>query len=322
MPTELKPSNAPLPPGLVETGSQVEPAAVIAFTEGPAADPEGNVLFSDIQNNRILRLSSSGELSVFRENAGRANGNMFDRDGRLVTCEGAEFGPGGGRRLTRTDLETGEVTVLTDRYQGQRYNSPNDLAIDTRGRIFFTDPRYGDQSDREIDVEAVYRLDPSGDVRRIISQPEIHKPNGLAITPDDGTLYIVDSNPKPGGNRKIWAFSLDADGNPVEQRLVYDFGTGRGGDGMRLDVEGNLWIAAGINRFRGRPGETMTVPAGIYIVTPTGDLLGRIPIPEDTITNLTFGPPDRKTLFVTAGKNLYRLPIQVSGYVLEPRAGD
>jgi gluconolactonase len=316
MTDDLKPISAPLPTGLVEAEGQVRPAAVVAFTEGPAVDREGTVYFSDIQNNRILRLSASGELAVFREDAGRANGNMFDPQGRLVTCEGAEFGPGGRRRITRTDLETGDIEVLTERYDGKRYNSPNDLAIDTRGNIYFTDPRYGDQTGREMDVEAIYRLDPAGGVKRILSQPDIQKPNGIAIAPDDRTLYVVDSNPQPGGNRKIWRFTLDPDGNPTDQHLAYDLGTGRGGDGMRLDVEGNLWIAAGINVYRARPGETMTVPAGIYVVSPAGQLLGRIPIPEDTVTNLTFGPPDRKTLYVTAGRNLYRLAVQVSGYVL------
>jgi gluconolactonase len=302
----------------VPAGGRVSPAAVIAFTEGPAVDAAGNVFFSDIQNNRILKLGTGSELTEFRTDAGRANGNLFDREGRLVTCEGAEFGPGGRRRLVRADLRTGELAVLTERFEGKRYNSPNDLAIDTRGNIYFTDPRYGDQGGRELDVEAVYRLDPQGQVRRILSQPEVQKPNGIVVSPDDRRLFVVDSSPLPGGNRKVWGFDLDAGGTPSNQRLVYDFGTGRGGDGMRIDLEGNLWIAAGINVDRGRPGETADVPAGIYVVSPAGKLLGRIPIPEDTVTNLTFGPPDKKTLYVTAGRNLYRLPINVAGYTLVP----
>ncbi len=308
--------DAPLPLGLVEPGSRVTPAAVIAFTEGPAVDPHGNVFFSDIQNNRILKLANTGELTEFRADAGRANGNLFDREGRLLTCEGAEFGPGGRRRLVRTDMSTGEVAVLTERFESKRYNSPNDLAIDPWGNIFFTDSRYGDQAGREMDVEAVYRLDTAGQVRRILSQPEIQKPNGIAVTADGRGLYIVDSNPQVGGNRKIWCFDLSSDGTPSAQRLVHDFGKGRGGDGMRLDVKGNLWIAAGINVDRGRPGETLEVPAGIYVVKPEGRLLGRVPIPEDTVTNLTFGPPDRRTLYVTAGRNLYRIPIGVSGFAV------
>ncbi len=312
----LRPCDASLPAGLVEASSRVSPAAVIAFTEGPAVDLHGNVYFSDIQNNRILRLSAAGELTDFRVDAGRANGNLFDREGRLLTCEGGEFGPGGRRRLVRTDLRTGEITVLTERFEGQRYNSPNDLAIDPWGNIFFTDPRYGDQGGREMSVEGIYRIDTQNHVRRILSQPEIQKPNGIAVTPDGCGLYVVDSNPQVGGNRKIWRFDLSPDGTPSGQRLVYDFGQGRGGDGMRLDVEGNLWIAAGINVPRGRPGETLDVTAGIYVVSAVGSLLGRIPIPEDLVTNLTFGPPDRRTLYVTAGRNLYRMPIRVSGFAV------
>ncbi len=311
-----QPAHAPLPADLVDQGSHVVPACIAAFTEGPAVDPDGNVFFSDIHNNRILRLSAGGELTTFRESSGRANGNMFDHEGRLVTCEGAEFGPGGGRRLTRTNLSDGSIEVLTDRYEGKRYNSPNDVCIDTRGNIYFTDPRYGDQSGREMDVEGVYRVDTRGEVRRVLGKEDVQKPNGLAITPDDGTLYVVDSNPEAGGHRRIWAFTVDAsDGSLADRRLVYDFAPGRGGDGMRLDTTGNLWIAAGINAARG-PGENLDVPAGVYIVSPEGTLLGRIPIPEDLVTNLTFGPPDAKTLYVTAGKNLYTMRIEQSGYVL------
>ena len=318
MTQHLTPSTAPVPPGLVQPDNSVTLSAVLSLTEGPAVDREGNVYFSDIPRSRIMKLSASGELGVFRENSGQANGNMFDRNGRLVTCEGEEFGPGGGRRVVRTDVETGEITVLTDRFEGRRYNSPNDLCIDTRGIIYFTDPRYADQTGREMDVEAVYRIDTDGGVKRILSQPEIQKPNGIAITPDDKTLYIVDSNGTvAGGNQKIWAFTLDDDGKPSDRRLVYDFAPGRGGDGIRLDRTGNLWIAAGVNAKReGRPGETLDVPTGVYVVTPNGELLGRIPIPEDILTNLTFGPPDDKTLYVTSGRNLYRIPLEVSGYVL------
>lgn len=311
----LNPIDAPLPAGMVEPDAYVTPAAIIAFTEGPAVDRDGTVYFSDMRNDRIMKLSPAGELSVFRSPAGRANGNLFDREGRLVTCEGSEFGPGGGRRLTRTDLRTGTVEVLTDRYEGQRYNSPNDLAIDTRGNIYFTDPRYSDSAGHDQDAEAVYRLDTNGTVTRIISQPAIEKPNGIAITPDDRTLYLVDSNPVRGGNKKIWGFDLGAAGRVSNQRLVYDFAPGRGGDGLRVDRQGNLWVAAGIV-FRGYPTVTLDVPAGIYVITPQGQILGRIPIPEDLLTNLTFGPPDGKTLYVTAGATLYRVPITVSGYVL------
>ena len=307
------------PPTGLAAETHVETAATVAFTEGPAVDADGNVFFSDIVNNRIMKRAADGTLSVWRADSGRANGNMFDAEGHLVTCEGAEFGDGGRRRMTRTDMRTGAVEVLTDRHEGKRYNSPNDLVIDNQGRIYFTDPRYkADRSDLELDAEAVYRRDPDGRVTRILSQPVIQKPNGITIAPDNRTLYVVDSNPARGGNRKIWAFDLSSDGMLSNQRLVYDFAPGRGGDGMRTDVQGNLWIAAGISRPR-HANETADVPPGVYVVTPEGELLGRIPVPEDAITNLAFGGPDLKTLYIVAGKSLFSTRAHVAGHVVDPR---
>src|SRR5688572_9668452 len=224
----------PLPEQFLPEGSSVATATVIAFTEGPAVDADGSVYFSDIWNNRIMKLAGDGSQSVFRADSGRTNGNTFDPLGRLLSCEGAEMGPGGRRRVVRTDLKTGEVTVLTEQYEGVRYNSPNDLVVDGCGRIYFTDPCYGDRSLMEMELEGVYRIDPDGSVRRILQQPDIERPNGIAISPDDRTLYLVDSNPNLGGNRKIWAFDLSTNGVASNQRLVYDFAPGRGGDGMRL----------------------------------------------------------------------------------------
>jgi gluconolactonase len=314
----VKFADVPLPAGLVAANTKAVVAAGVCFLEGPAVDDRGNVYFSDIAGNRILKMDADGKVSVFRADSGRTNGNTFDAMGRLISCEGSENGPGGRRRIVRTDLKTGEVTVLTEKYEGKRYNSPNDVCVDTKGRVWFTDPRYGaDRSDLELDVEGVYRIDPDGKVTRVLAQPEIQRPNGLAITPDDKTLYVIDSHPQVGGHRKIWAFDVAADGTLGKKRLVYDFGKGRGGDGLRLDTKGNLWVAAGIITPRG-PGETTDVPPGVYVITPEGKLLGRIPIPEDVITNLAFGGPDRKTLYVTAGKTLYRFPVEVPGYALWP----
>ena len=305
------------PTGNVDQDSGLSRATLIAFTEGPAYHADGSVYFSDIINNRIMKLSSDGKLTVFREESGRANGNMFDQQGRLVTCEGAEMGPGGGRRVTRTDLATGEVTVLTDRYKGKRYNAPNDLAIDNQGRIYFTDPRYGDRSIMEMKEEAVYRIDPDGSVTRVVEQPAIQQPNGIALSPDNRTLYIADHNTSPGGNRRIVAFDLDDNLTPGNQRLVYDFGVGRCADGLRVDVEGNLWAAAGIALPK-RAGESAVNPPGIYVISPQGTLLDLILIPEDQVTNMTFGGPDKKTLYVTAGKTLFKMPINVSGWSAFP----
>jgi gluconolactonase len=262
-------------------------------------------------------MDPKGVVSAFRADSGRTNGNCFDAQGRLISCEGGEQGIG-RRRMVRTDMKTGEVTVLTEKYDGKRYNSPNDVCVDALGRIWFTDPRYGDRSDLEMDVDGVYRIDTNNKVTRVLTQKEIDRPNGIAVTPDAKTLYVIDSHPKVGGNRKIWAFAIQADGSLKEQRLVYDFGKGRGGDGMRLDIKGNLWVAAGINQPRGNPGETLDVPTGVYVISPAGKLLGRIAIGEDLLTNLAFGGPQLKTLYVTAGKTVYRFPVNVSGYAVYP----
>src|SRR5438874_2958487 len=311
-------SKAPLPDGLVARQTVAAPAAVVCFLEGPAVDAAGNVFFSDLAGNRILKMDASGAVTTFRADSGRTNGNCFDAEGRLISCEGGEQGPG-RRRVVRTDMKTGKVTVLTDKYDGKRYNSPNDCCVDARGRLWFTDPRYGaDRTDLEMDVEAVYRIDGAGRVKRVLTQKEIDRPNGIAVAPDDKTLYVIDSHPKEGGNRKVWAFDLAADGSLSKQRVVYDFGKGRGGDGMRTDVNGNLWVAAGINKPRGNPGESLDVAAGVYVISPKGKLLGRIAIPEDLITNVAFGGPGRKTLYVTAGKTLYRFPVNVSGHAAYP----
>ena len=315
-----------LPEGLVPADAKVQTAAGVCFLEGPAWHPSGDVYFSDIAGNRILKRSADGLVSVFRADSGRTNGNTFDGEGRLISCEGSEFGPGGRRRLVRTTIETGEVEVLTERFEGKRYNAPNDVCVDTRGRIWFTDPYYWtDPGSLELDHQSVYCLEggpesKGGKLRRVATQPDIGRPNGIAISPDAKTLYLVDNHNGPGGNRKIWAFDVSDDGVLSGQRLVFDFGRGRGGDGMRLDRAGNLWIAAGVHKIRSQH-ETDEVQTGVYVVSPEGKLLGRIPIFEDVITNLCFGGPEMKTLFVTAGKFLFRIETNTVGYALWPPLG-
>ena len=304
-----------LPDGI----DSVTTASFLVFTEGPAVAADGTLYYSDIPNNRILALSPDGITSTWRNTSNRTNGQTFDQEGRLLHCEGAEFGHEmGARRITRTNMKTGENEVLTDSYDGLKYNSPNDICVDGNGRIYFTDPCYDDRSIMEMDCDAVYRIDPDGQVSRVLTQPDIQRPNGIAVTQDSKHLYLVDSCPVIGGNRKIWHFDLDADGNPSTQSVVWDFQGGRGGDGMRLDTEGNLYIAAGINTPRG-PHEDSTVPPGIYIITPEGEMKGRIPIPEDTLTNLAFGGADGKTIYVTAGKTIYKTRVTVPGQVSYPQ---
>jgi gluconolactonase len=300
------------PADLVSKDTVAIADTVVCFLEGPAFDGK-DLYFSDIAGNRILKLDAKGVVSTFRADSGRTNGNTIDPQGRLLSCEGAENGPGGRRRITRTDLKTGAVTVLTERFEGKRYNSPNDICVDAKGRVWFTDPRYSvDRSDLEMDVEGVYRIDTDGSVHRVLTQKDIDRPNGVALSPDEKSLYVIDSHPKVGGNRKIWSFAIGTDGSLSNRKLIYDFGKGRGGDGLRVDVKGNLWVAAGISVPRG-PGESLEVPPGVYTIDPSGKLLGRVAIPENLITNLCFAGPDRKTVYVTAGKTLYKFQSNVAG---------
>ncbi len=306
--------NLGLPPGVDASPTT---ATSIAFTEGPACDGNGNVYFTDIVNNRILKLDAqTGRYSTFREPSGRANGLLFDVQGRLLACEGNEFCPNdGNRRVTRTDLKTNIVEVLVDRWQGKRLNSPNDIAACSNGQLFFTDPCYYDRKTMELDHESVYRIDADGKVTQALTQPQIQRPNGVALSPDERSLYVVDSCPVDGGHRRIWAFDLASDGTLSNQRLVIDFAPGRGGDGMCVDSQGTLYIAAGVGRSR-NPYETAEVQPGVYVVRPDGKVLGRIPVFEDVITNCTWGGADLRTLYITAGKTLYQVRVEVPGWLV------
>jgi gluconolactonase len=282
-------------------------AAAVAFTEGPAVDREGNVYFTDIINQRIMKLGLDGLLSTYRENSNVANGLLIDPQGRLIACEGAEFErPGvklkGKPRVTRTDLKTGRIEVLADNYEGQPLQGPNDVTIDGRGRLYFTD----------MAGVAVYRIDAPGKLARILAAPEIQRPNGIQISPDDRKLYLIEANQAQGGARMIRAYDLQPDGTVGNMRVHYNFYPGRSADGMSIDTQGNLYASAGLNQLRGT-SETLDTKAGIYVIAPAGTLLKFIPIPEDLITNNAFGGPDMKTLYVTAGKTLYSMRMEIAG---------
>jgi gluconolactonase len=292
---------------LLAPNAKLELAADVAFTEGPAADTEGNVYFTEIRGNRILRFTPGQAWTVFRHPSGRANGLVFDAQGRLLACEGAD--EGGGRRVSRMDLKTGAVETLADRYQGKRFNSPNDLTIDAKGRVYFTDPVARNQTGREIEAENVYLIDADGSVKLAATKPDVHKPNGIGISPDGKTLYVADLPPGTPERRRVVRFDIAADGSLSNARAHYQFPEGaRGIDGMELDVEGNIYGAAGRNTDP--PGKQ----AGIYIITPVGKLAGVLPIPEDTVTNCTFGGDDLRTLYVTAGHNLYQIRVKNKGF--------
>ena len=282
--------------------------------EGPAWHPELGLLFSG--HGGTGRLALDGRQSMFREGAG-TNGLLFDAKGRLVCCEAQ------ARRVTRVDSD-GKVTVLASGLVGMKFNQPNDLTIDSKGRIYFSDPQYGPRDKMEMKdkdgklVEGVYRIDPDGKVTRIITH-EVDRPNGLVITPDDKWLYVADNNNNDvGGARKLWRFAMK-NGQPKlkSQKLIYDWKNGRGPDGMVLDQEGRLFVAGGRDNAK-PPAETSEMKAGVYVFSPKGKLLKVVSVPRDEVTNCTFGGADMKTLYVTAGGTLWTIRTKVPGRVVWP----
>lgn len=278
--------------------------------EGPVWNSNLGLLTSG-EGNINLR-TPEGKTSVYIHNAG-SNGLMFDREGRLVICEPVR------RRVSRIESD-GSTTVLAETFEGKRFNQPNDLTLDSKNRLYFTDPRYGDRAGMEMkdaegrEIEGVYRIDPDGRVVRIISQ-EVDRPNGLAITADDRFLYVADNNNSQGGARKLWRFQLRPDGEiePATQTLIYDWKTTRGPDGMKLDAEGRLYVAAGLN-VANPPHETAQTPtAGVYVFSTEGELLQFVRIPRDETTNCAFGGDDGRTLFVTSGGSLWSLRTKTAG---------
>ena len=289
----------------------VEVAATVAFTEGPTVAADGSVYFTDISNNRILVMGPDGEVETYRQPSNRANGLIFDEQGRLIACEGGD-GYTANARITRTTMATGAIEVLADGYEGKLLHRTNDVTLDGSGRIYFTDRPEPGHGSEYTGVHGVYRIDPDGTVERILTEPEVERPNGVVISPDDATLYVIETRQAEGGPRSILAFDLAADGTAGNKRVFHDFYPGRSGDGMTIDTEGNLYVAAGMNRLRGTT-ETLDNPAGVYVFAPDAELLEFIPIPEDYITNAAFGGPDMRTLYVTAGKTLFRIRTDVEG---------
>lgn len=269
-----------------------------SFTEGPVEGPDGAIHFSDI-GNRIMRFDpKTGKTTEFRNPSGRANGLKFDPMGRLIACEGANTG--GGRRISRTEKD-GTVKTLADAFGGRKFNSPNDLTLDAHGRIYFTDPRYQGNEPLELQRESVYRVDADGSVHEVIK--DVKKPNGIAIAPEGKTLYLAQSEPASGGGtRKLLAFELhEKDGTVGAKKELHDFGKQRGIDGMAIASDGTIVATAGSK-------ET----AGIYFFSPEGKKLGVLPVPEDP-TNCCFAGDGKRTLYITAGKSLYRVTLNLKG---------
>jgi gluconolactonase len=277
------------------------------WSEGPVWFGDlRSLLWSDIPNNRILRWDdASGAVSVLRQPSNFANGLARDRQGRLVACEHLT------RRVTRTEYD-GSITVLADRWQGKRLNSPNDVVVARDGGVWFTDPLFGIAGHWEGEPAesetpwAVYRIDPaSGALERKID--DLAAPNGLAFSPDERTLYVVESRATP--HRKIWQYDADANSGLSNKRLYVDAQGPGAYDGIAVDAKGNVWCGFGSN---GAPGVDPQGLDGVRVYDPTGRAIGHIHLPE-RCANLCFGGAKRNRLFMAASHSLYALYVNVQG---------
>ncbi|MEY5027234.1 MAG: hypothetical protein RLZZ244_2762 [Verrucomicrobiota bacterium] len=289
--------------------------------EGPAWDGARRTLYF-VGDDRISKMQEGRPSRDFRHPVKGANGLILDRQGRLIACEA------GNRRVTRTD-RNGRVEVLAEWFEKHRFNSPNDLSIDSKDRIFFTDPRYGSRETMEQRdaqgrlVEGVYRIDGPGKITRVLGRDLVDRPNGVLVSPDDRHLFVADNNNSAGGVRKLWRFDLDADGNvvPGSRKMLFDWKTSRGPDGIKMDTQNRLFVAAGLN-VDNLPHETAKpYPGGVYVFSETGKLLDFIPVPKDEVTNCAFGGADLRTLYITAGGTLWSIRTDSPGRVLfQPKA--
>jgi gluconolactonase len=298
------------------------------LTEGPAVAPDGSIYFTDIplgaDKGMIMRFDpKTRETTVFTDDSGKANGLHFDAEGFLIACEGSDQG---GRRVSRWNVQDKSRTTLADKYQGKTFNAPNDMTIDKKGRIYFSDPRYLGDEPRELEHRAVYRINKDGSVIEITH--DVAKPNGVALSPDDTMLFVADHDngtdkidptkpaPEPGP-MKIYAFPLNAEGlvgGP--RRTLVDFGKGPGCDGMCSDQQGNIYLTV---RSLKRPG--------VMVIDSSGTEVGFIPTgprnqtksadakPVGLPSNVVFGIGDESNvLYVTVDLSLYRIPLKTKGY--------
>lgn len=254
------------------------------FTEGPVWSREGFLLFSDVPNNRVLKFEPGKGTSVFREDSQGTNGNTFDAQGRLYSCESRS------RRLVRLNKD-GQWEVLAERWQGKRLNAPNDVVVRRDGHIWFTDPAFGEQADkRELDFYGVYHITPKGEME-LVARPQ-GRPNGIALSPNGRILYVANSD-----ERNVRAYDVDRNGKATNERVLIS-GIDGVPDGMRVDENGNLYVTC----------------RGVAIYSPQGKLLHMIEIAE-TPANCAFGDPDLQTLYVTARTSVYRIRLNVKGSV-------
>ncbi|MBI1315131.1 SMP-30/gluconolactonase/LRE family protein [bacterium] len=286
------------------------------FTEGAAAGPDGCIYFSDFAQPfdsgpaRVMKFDPrTKKVSVYCPDSGMGNGLMFTRDGRLIGCCAS---PLGGHRALVEFLPDGSVKPLVSKFHSKRFNSPNDLVIDAKGRVYFSDPKYVGPEKLELDEFNVYRFDPDGSLH--VATREIEKPNGVMLSPDGKTLYVAETNngsdtadldktPAPPGRMTLNAFDVAADGTLSHKRVLHDFGKETGIDGMTVDREGHIYAAVrSASRF------------GIVVFSSTGKELAYLETPV-LPTNCVFGSGDQsRTLYITAGSGLYRIRLGIAGH--------
>jgi len=301
----------------------------VVLTEGVASAPDGMIYFSDItfshvsmddkgviEAGHIWKFNpKTGKARIFRSPSGMSNGIKFDAAGNMIVAEGADYG---GRRVIRTDMKTGKSYIIAAMFEGRPFNSPNDITIDEKGRIYFSDPRYLGHEPIEQPVQAVYRIDPDGSIHRIIT--DAGKPNGVLVAPDQKSIYVVSNDnghwgigrvpataPVHKGRMALLAYDLAEDGTAKFRKVLVDYAPQDGPDGLIGDAEGNIYVAV---RDETRPG--------ICVYSPEGKELAYIK--TEIPTNVGFGRgPESKTLYITAGKSLYRIRLNKEGYQLPPK---
>jgi gluconolactonase len=318
-------------PPIVPPGAKLEKLfdGGLVLTEGVAVAPDGMVYFSDITFSHVSKKErgileaghiwrynpKTGKATIFRSPSGMSNGIKFDAEGNMLVAEGADYG---GRRVTRTDMKTGKSYIIAAMYEGRPLNSPNDITIDEKGRIYFSDPRYLGHEPIEQPVMAVYRIDTDGSLHRIITDANF--PNGVCVSPDQKTLYVVCNDPgatamerlpkgtpQRAGRMELLAYDLLPDGSAKFRKVLVNYAPQDGPDGLVCDEQGNLYVAV---RDKTRPG--------IYVYSPAGKELAYIK--TEIPTNVCFGRgPDANLLYITAGKSLYCIRLNRKGYQLPPQ---
>ena len=260
------------------------------FTEGPAYSPKGFLLFSDIPNSRIVRVDADGSSSDFLNPSGQSNGLLFDANGHLYACQG------GARRVSKIAIQDGKIETLSDSFEGKPLNSPNDLALDGQGGLYFTDPRYGDEKTIQQPCMGVYYIDHTGKTTRVIDQ--LRRPNGILVSNDNKVLYVAEPD-----KRELYKYDISTPGKLGPGKLIFTGDEkldGGGPDGMALDEHGNIYATYN----------------GVVVLNPDGGLIGRISVPEHP-ANCKFGGADGKTLYITARTSVYSLKMNVVGAQLK-----